>query len=119
MIDVQVDEGGESEVQRHVIGTINRNVGVCDDCVAFGNNAIVLRAKVLIPEDTVGIERSIRRVAKHLYDIRIACGTNTTELDNWLDAERMVIAGVGVSDLLEDTIPERKNKDKAMDLVWD
>ena len=119
MIEVQVTEDGEVEIQRHVIGTINRRAGVCNDCRAFENDAIVLRAKVLIPEDTVGMERRIRRVAKHLYEIRTACGTNTSNLQNWLDAERMVIAGIIIDDLLANTIPERRNKNKTMDLVWD
>jgi hypothetical protein len=34
-----------------LLGNINCNAGICNDCTAFDDDAIVLRAKVLIQED--------------------------------------------------------------------
>lgn len=38
----------DETVKKYLLGNINCVGGVCNDCVAFGNDAIVLRAKVLI-----------------------------------------------------------------------
>jgi len=43
LVEVRDDEG----VKQYLIGEINTNAGVCDDCTAFGNNAQVLRYKVI------------------------------------------------------------------------
>lgn len=47
LIEVQHND----KVERFLLGNINCNAGVCDDCMAFDDDAIVLRAKVLIQED--------------------------------------------------------------------
>ena len=41
----------EVEGSKHLIGDINTQRGVCDDCTAFKNNDIVTRYKVLIEKD--------------------------------------------------------------------
>lgn len=43
LIEVQVDD----KVETHLIGTINEQGGVCNDCSAFKNDAIILRYKVV------------------------------------------------------------------------
>lgn len=40
-----------SAPKQYLIGDVNKNGGVCDDCMAFSHCAIVLRAKVLIDKD--------------------------------------------------------------------
>jgi|SRR5271157_6581731 len=48
LIEVQYKDG---KTGKHLIGHINTNCGVCDDCTAFNNDTIVLRAKVLVQEE--------------------------------------------------------------------
>jgi len=42
---IEVENGGETS--QYLIGDINTNRGVCDDCTAFGDDAIVKRYKVI------------------------------------------------------------------------
>lgn len=50
---IEVQHNSDNKVERFLLGNINCNAGVCDDCVAFGDDAIVLRAKVLVPEGVI------------------------------------------------------------------
>lgn len=49
--DGETAEDGSKITTRHLIGDINHIAGVCDDCTAFEDDAIVLRAMVLISEE--------------------------------------------------------------------
>lgn len=51
---VLVEIKDNTGVTKYLIGHINKNRGVCDDCTAFDKDAIVLRAKVLVPESEFG-----------------------------------------------------------------
>ena len=48
---VLIEVQSENSISRYLIGDINHLAGVCDDCTAFDDNAIVLRAQTLIPEE--------------------------------------------------------------------
>jgi hypothetical protein len=52
LIEVQYND----KVKQFFLGHINCNAGVCDDCTAFDNDAIVLRAKILVQESEIGNE---------------------------------------------------------------
>ena len=52
LIEVQHND----KVDRFLLGNINCNAGVCDDCMAFDDDAIILRAKVLVQESEIGNE---------------------------------------------------------------
>ena len=47
---IEVEEDGE--IEQYLIGDINTNRGVCDDCVAFDRGAIVKRYKVIWTKET-------------------------------------------------------------------
>lgn len=49
LIEVKTSNG----IERFLLGTINCNAGVCDDCTAFNRDDIILRAKVLISKDMI------------------------------------------------------------------
>jgi len=42
---IEVENGGE--LQQYLLGDINCNRGICDDCVAFGQETIVKRYKIV------------------------------------------------------------------------
>jgi hypothetical protein len=47
LIETKLSDG---KTKKYLIGHINKNAGVCDDCMAFEPDDIVLRAKILIDE---------------------------------------------------------------------
>jgi hypothetical protein len=48
LIEVELKkEDGNIEIVQYLIGHINENCGVCDDCVAFERNTIVKRYKIV------------------------------------------------------------------------
>lgn len=55
LIEIQeIGEHGEkSPPKRYLIGHINKNGGICDDCTAFEADAIILRAKILIDNNSL------------------------------------------------------------------
>jgi hypothetical protein len=52
LIEVQDEDydGNKLPIKRYLIGDINRVAGVCDDCSAFEDKAIILRAKIMVIE---------------------------------------------------------------------
>lgn len=48
---VQIEVEQDGQLKRYLIGDINPNIGVCNDCVAFNSNTIVKRYRVLLTSE--------------------------------------------------------------------
>jgi len=54
-VEVKGNTYDAEAVETYLIGDVNENRGVCDDCTAFPKGAIVLRYKQLVTDDMMSI----------------------------------------------------------------
>jgi hypothetical protein len=90
--------------KRYLIGDINTNRGVCDDCVAFDGNAIVVRYRVLIMKGEMMEIETTEEISRYQREA-MKRGACVQCVNPWYDG------------LCECTCPPTKNQDVECDRI--